>query len=175
MGEQPQKYAKIAGVLEGIAKKKGGETLITSIALAYVMHKAPYVFPIVGGRKVSHLKGNIDALSVKLTDEEINEIDRAEPFDIGYVATKTSETHETHANGFYPHRFPQNFIFGYGGKKYKTDMTAKDIQLVAANSRIETVPKVKVSCPFSKIGCDERLLTAPSSIADRARPGACIL
>ncbi|KAK3055842.1 hypothetical protein LTR09_003076 [Extremus antarcticus] len=122
MGEQPQKYAKIAGVLEGIAKKKGGETLITSIALAYVMHKAPYVFPIVGGRKVSHLKGNIDALSVKLTDEEINEIDRAEPFDIG---------------------FPQNFIFGYGGKKYKTDMTAKDIQLVAANSRIETVPKVK--------------------------------
>lgn len=31
--------------------------------LAYVMHKTPNVFPIVGGRRIEHLKGNIEALS----------------------------------------------------------------------------------------------------------------
>ena len=35
---------QVSEVLENIAKRKG--TLITSVALAYVMHKAPYVFPI---------------------------------------------------------------------------------------------------------------------------------
>ena len=41
---------KMSRVLETVAKRKN--TIITSIALAYVMHKTPYVFPIVGGRTV---------------------------------------------------------------------------------------------------------------------------
>jgi len=73
---------KVSKVLEGIANKKG--TLITSIAMAYVMHKTPYVFPIVGGRKIEHLKGNIEALSLKLTKEDIDEIEGAVPFDLGF-------------------------------------------------------------------------------------------
>lgn len=73
---------KASQALETVAKRKN--TLITSIALAYVMHKTPYVFPIVGGRKVDHLKGNIEALTVQLTDEDIKEIDSAVPFDLGF-------------------------------------------------------------------------------------------
>lgn len=73
---------KVSKVLEGIAQKKG--TLITSIALAYVMHKTPYVFPIVGGRKVEHLKGNIEALNIKLSEEDMKEIEEAIPFDYGF-------------------------------------------------------------------------------------------
>jgi len=73
---------KVSGVLESLAKKK--DTAITSVALAYVMHKAPYVFPIVGGRKIDHLKGNIEALSLELTEEDIKEIEGATPFDIGF-------------------------------------------------------------------------------------------
>lgn len=73
---------KVSKVLEGIAKKKN--TLITSVALAYVMHKTPYVFPIVGGRKVEHLQGNIDALALKLSKEDMDEIEGAVPFDIGF-------------------------------------------------------------------------------------------
>lgn len=34
--------------------------LLPTVALAYVMHKAPYVFAVVGGRKIEHLKANID-------------------------------------------------------------------------------------------------------------------
>jgi aryl-alcohol dehydrogenase-like predicted oxidoreductase len=76
------KEEKVSAVLEGIAKKKN--TLITSVALAYVMHKAPYVFPIVGGRKVEHLKGNIEALGLKLSEEEMKDIDGAYGFEIGF-------------------------------------------------------------------------------------------
>lgn len=73
---------KISKVLEKIAERK--KSLITSIALAYVRQKAPYVFPIVGCRKIDHLKGNIEALSLHLTDEEIEEIEDANTFDIGF-------------------------------------------------------------------------------------------
>lgn len=48
------------------------------------MHKAPNVFPIVGGRKVEHLKGNIEGLSIKLSKEEIEEIEAAWPFEYGF-------------------------------------------------------------------------------------------
>ena len=48
------------------------------------MHKTPNVFPIVGGRKIDHLKGNIEALSIKLTSEDIEEIESAYPFDFGF-------------------------------------------------------------------------------------------
>lgn len=69
-------------VLEEIAKRK--DTLVTSVALAYVMHKAPYVFPICGGRKVEHLKSNIEALGLKLSEEDMREVEQAYPFDVGF-------------------------------------------------------------------------------------------
>ena len=60
-------------------------------------------------------------MAVKLTDEEIDDIEAAEPFDIG---------------------FPLNMLFEYGGKqKYRTRMTAKDVPLITTNTRLEHVPK----------------------------------
>lgn len=75
---------KVSAVLEKIARNKSADLPLQSVALAYVMHKAPYVFPIVGGRKVSHLASNIEALGLELTTEEIEEIDGAYGFDIGF-------------------------------------------------------------------------------------------
>jgi hypothetical protein len=104
MGPQTEEQRRITLKLDELAKKKG--TQITSIALAYIMHKAPYVFPIVGIRKVEHLQGNIDALSVELTDEEVDEIEAAQPFDLG---------------------FPGSFLMEMGGAKYSTRFTVKDM------------------------------------------------
>lgn len=73
---------KISKVLEKIAKKN--DVQLTSVALAYVMQKAPYVFPIIGGRNIEHLKGNIQGLSLQLTKEDIEEIEGANAFDIGF-------------------------------------------------------------------------------------------
>ena len=87
-------HAKVTDVLEKIAQAKN--TLITSVALAYVMHKAPYVFPIVGGRKVDHLKGNVEALKVELTKEDIEQIESAFPFDVGFPFSTFGDGPEKH-------------------------------------------------------------------------------
>ena len=82
IGEVDENSIKVSRALEVIAKKKN--TLITSVALAYVMHKVPYVFPIVGCRSLEHLKGNIQALNLVLEKEDIDYIEAAAPFDIGF-------------------------------------------------------------------------------------------
>ncbi|KAJ5577931.1 uncharacterized protein N7459_006895 [Penicillium hispanicum] len=72
----------VADVLEKVAARRG--TIITSVALAYVMSKFPYVSPIVGGRNVEHLQGNIEALGLVLSQEDIDEIESAYDFDLGF-------------------------------------------------------------------------------------------
>eukprot|EP00026_Physarum_polycephalum_P006607 Phypoly_transcript_06656.p1 GENE.Phypoly_transcript_06656~~Phypoly_transcript_06656.p1 ORF type:complete len:388 (-),score=79.15 Phypoly_transcript_06656:424-1587(-) len=69
-------------VLEKVAERK--KSTVTGIAQAYVMAKVPYVFPIVGIRKVEYLKDSIDALSVTLTEEDIKELEEASPLDLGF-------------------------------------------------------------------------------------------
>ncbi|KAB8243620.1 hypothetical protein BDV35DRAFT_395624 [Aspergillus flavus] len=80
------------------------------------MHKTPSVFPIVGQRKVEHLKANVEALSVSLSDEDLAEIDNASSFDIG---------------------FPMNFIFR---DSYTTNSTAADVSLTRVSAHIDAPP-----------------------------------
>ena len=58
--------------------------MFSIVAIAYVMYKAPYVFPIIGGRKVEHLKANMQALDIVLTEEQIQFLDSIVPFDPGF-------------------------------------------------------------------------------------------
>lgn len=74
---------KISEALAKVASEHGIES-VTAIALAYVLHKAGNVFPIVGGRKIEHLNDNIKALSIKLTDEQIKYLESVKPFDLGF-------------------------------------------------------------------------------------------
>ncbi len=55
----------ITAALDKIGKLKN--VSLSQIALAYVMAKQPCIFPIVGIRKVEHLRNNIDALKVRLS------------------------------------------------------------------------------------------------------------
>lgn len=48
------------------------------------MQKVPYVFPIIGGRKVEHLLANIQALDISLTPEHIAYLESIVPFDPGF-------------------------------------------------------------------------------------------
>ena len=82
MGGPTENQMLVADALAEIAARKN--TTLTSVALAYVMHKAPYVFPIVGGRKIEHLKDNIEALGLQLSEQDVNEIESAAPFDVGF-------------------------------------------------------------------------------------------
>ena len=146
MGGPSEVDLKVSKALEGIAKRKN--TLITSIvssnliprkicpnellkllqALAYVMHKTPYVFPIVGGRKVDHLKGNIEALSIELSKADIDEIEKSYEFDPG---------------------FPLSFLFR--GTPWDVSLTGQDIFLTKITTRIDTVAKPTVRYPTHPI------------------------
>ena len=57
---------------------------VYAVAIAYVMHKATHVFPIIGGRKVEHLMANVEALEIALSDEQIEYIESVLPFDPGF-------------------------------------------------------------------------------------------
>jgi aryl-alcohol dehydrogenase-like predicted oxidoreductase len=112
-----EKDVKISQKLESIASKKN--TALTSIALAYIRAKYPYVYPIVGGRKIEHLKGNIEALGIELSDDEVEEIDSAVDFDVG---------------------FPMNFLFELFGGKYKHTSTGGDVGLLRFAGNLENPP-----------------------------------
>ena len=124
MGGPTDQTRAISNVLNKIAKAKG--TAITSIAQAYVMHKSPYVYPIVGLRKIEHLKSNIEALGVELSDDEVGEIEAAVPFEIG---------------------FPLSMMYEHSGGKYNTNMGPKDIWLLKSAAVLDEVQKPKPPRP----------------------------
>ena len=55
-----------------------------AVAIAYVLHKTTFVFPIIGGRKVENLVENIEALDIALTDEHLKFLDSIAPLDLGF-------------------------------------------------------------------------------------------
>jgi aryl-alcohol dehydrogenase-like predicted oxidoreductase len=113
--EQTEDEVKISEALATVAAEHGIES-VTAIALAYVLSKTTNVFPLIGGRKVEHLEDNIQALSIKLTDEQIEYLESIKPFDVG---------------------FPNNFI----GPDPRS--TGQSPFLVAASAQIKYVPLPK--------------------------------
>ncbi|KAF9260912.1 hypothetical protein L218DRAFT_871343, partial [Marasmius fiardii PR-910] len=73
----------ISRALEKVANEVGAKSL-TAVAIAYVMQKTPYVFPIIGGRKVEHLVANLEALEIELSDEQIKYLESIVPFQAGF-------------------------------------------------------------------------------------------
>ncbi|KAM5542422.1 hypothetical protein V8D89_003881 [Ganoderma adspersum] len=84
--ERTPEERAVCRVLERIAGEVGVGGNIGAVAIAYVMQKAPYVFPLVGGRKVEHLTGNIEALKVRLTEEHMKAIEEAKAFEKAWHA-----------------------------------------------------------------------------------------
>ena len=100
--ERTENERKVCQALEKVAAEVGAESIqagrwtgvvdtdgprfLTSptVAIAYVMQKAPYVFPIIGGRKVEHLKQNLQGLDVALSEEHIKYLESILPFDLGF-------------------------------------------------------------------------------------------
>lgn len=129
-GPASDKHIKVSEKLEAVAKSKN--TAITSVALAYVRSKYPFVYPIVGGRKIEHLQGNIEALGLELSAQEVEEIDSAVDFEVG---------------------FPMNFLFEFGGgQKYNTNKTSADVGLLAFAGNLEVPPHQQPVKPHGLAG-----------------------
>lgn len=82
---QSEDEVRMSEALEKVASEHGVES-VTTIALAYVLSKAPYVFPVVGGRKIEHLQDNIRALDIRLTQAQIDFLESVKPLNGGYPA-----------------------------------------------------------------------------------------
>jgi len=78
-----EKEKLVCKALEKVAGEIGAKH-ITSVAIAYLMQKTPYVFPIIGGRKVEHLMANIEALEITLSNDQIKYLESAVPFEHGF-------------------------------------------------------------------------------------------
>lgn len=78
-------YKAVSAKLEAVGEAK--KASLHNIAIAYVMQKAPYVFPLVGTRTLKHLKDAVEALKVDLSAEDIHQIDQASGFDPGFPHT----------------------------------------------------------------------------------------
>jgi len=87
--ERTEEERKVCLVLEDIAKEVGVDS-VAAVAIAYHLLKTPYVFPIVGGRKVEQLRENLQALDITLTPEQMNRIESTKPFepDFSYYVYK---------------------------------------------------------------------------------------
>lgn len=80
---QSEAARKVSEALEKVAGEHGGDS-IQQIALAYVLRKSRNVFPLVGFRKVEHLQDSIQALSIRLTDDQVKYIESQNLFDVGF-------------------------------------------------------------------------------------------
>ncbi|KAI0073895.1 aryl-alcohol dehydrogenase [Panus rudis PR-1116 ss-1] len=93
--ERNENERKVAKALEKVAVEVGAKT-IQAVAIAYVMQKVPYVFPIIGGRKVEHLLANVEALEIALTPEHIKFLESILPFDLGFPYNRFGDGSEYH-------------------------------------------------------------------------------
>jgi len=81
--KRTEEQKKMCKALEQVAKEVGAKS-ITSVAIAYVMQKTPFVFPIIGGRKVEHFEQNLEALDIALSPQQIKFLEDTLPFDAGF-------------------------------------------------------------------------------------------
>jgi len=115
---QSPAQVKISEALEKVADQlsiglaEGTEPYsVAAVALAYILQRAPYVFPVIGGRKISQIHDNIRALEIHLSDSQVHFLEEQVPFDIG---------------------FPMNFI---GGDPHRTGESQGFLMKNSANMR----------------------------------------
>jgi len=103
--ELTEEEQKMSDALEKVAdelKIQGqGDFSITAVAIAYVMHKARYCYPIIGGRKVEHLLDNAKALEIELSEEQLKFLEEVNPAHVPFPWNFIGkDPHETGASTF---------------------------------------------------------------------------
>jgi aryl-alcohol dehydrogenase-like predicted oxidoreductase len=76
-GENFEKNLQLVKKIEELATSKG--CTASQLALAWVLAQGDDIFPIPGTKRIKYLEENIGALNVKLTKNELEEIDAISP------------------------------------------------------------------------------------------------
>lgn len=102
--ERNEDQQKMTRALEKVAQEVGAKSMHSGryprssigsypdpparpVAIAYVMQKVPYCFPIIGGRKIENMLANIEALDISLSHAQIEYLESIVPFDPGFPHT----------------------------------------------------------------------------------------
>ena len=78
-GENYEKNRALVDTLNGIARKK--QATASQVAIAWVMSRGADIVPLIGARRRPQLAESLKALDLKLTAEDLAEIERAVPAD----------------------------------------------------------------------------------------------
>jgi len=76
-GENFESNKKKISLLQDLAEKKGCNA--SQLAIAWVLHQGNDILPLVGTSKKKRLEENMAALTIKLTEEELKNINQAFP------------------------------------------------------------------------------------------------
>ena len=76
-GENFAKNLELVRQVERLAERKG--TTPSQVALAWLLHRGEDIVPIPGTRRRRHLGDNIGALSVRLSEEDLDRLDAILP------------------------------------------------------------------------------------------------
>eukprot|EP00243_Klebsormidium_subtile_P007557 TRINITY_DN3365_c0_g3_i1.p1 TRINITY_DN3365_c0_g3~~TRINITY_DN3365_c0_g3_i1.p1 ORF type:complete len:126 (+),score=30.39 TRINITY_DN3365_c0_g3_i1:46-378(+) len=77
IAENLEKNRQLLDNVKKIAERKGATT--SQLALAWVLSRGDDVVPIPGTTKIANLESNLGALDIKLSPEEIKELEDAVP------------------------------------------------------------------------------------------------
>src|SRR5262245_9110958 len=76
-GENFQKNLDLVARIESMAKSRGVKA--SQLALAWVLAKGDDIIPIPGTKRIKYLEENAEAARIKLTPDELSQLDRALP------------------------------------------------------------------------------------------------
>ncbi|KAI0630788.1 norsolorinic acid reductase [Trametes polyzona] len=78
---QTEEEKKISAALEKVANEVGNGATLASVAVAWALAKAPYIFPVIGGRKPAQLD---DGLEISLSPEQMQALEASAAYVAGF-------------------------------------------------------------------------------------------
>ncbi|KAK7441392.1 putative aryl-alcohol dehydrogenase aad14 [Stygiomarasmius scandens] len=81
--ERSEQEVAMSRALEKVAREVGAKS-IRAVAIAYLLQKTTYVFPVLGGRKPENWEQNIEALDISLSVAQLKELEEVVPIDPGF-------------------------------------------------------------------------------------------
>ena len=94
--QQTDRNHTIARAVDEVAAQIGCSS--AQVALSWLLHQG--TIPIVGARKATQVKDNLDCVNVKLSDEQLAQLDQVSHIELGFP------------HDFFNQEMPQSFIFG---------------------------------------------------------------
>lgn len=94
--QQNDRNLAIARAVDEVAGQIGCSS--AQVALSWLLHQG--TIPIVGARKASQVKDNLDCVNVKLSDQQLAQLEQVSQIELGFP------------HDFFNQEIPQSFIFG---------------------------------------------------------------